>query len=88
MVLDRFRQHSPAILLGDLNSHKTDLPLKNMLAGNEAVDAIAEVLGDQDPVNRIDWILTRGLRAVNGGSHKVGPSDHPQYWVELMLESQ
>ena len=87
-VLEAFKRHLPAILLGDLNSTRTDLPLKDLLESNHAQDAVRQALGDQDRDGRVDWILTRGFEILDGGMHPEGPSDHPQYWARLALSER
>jgi endonuclease/exonuclease/phosphatase family metal-dependent hydrolase len=84
-VITEFRHHSPAILMGDLNSHADATPLSELLASGEATDAIAASIANKDSTNRIDWILTRGFKVVDGGIHPRGVSDHPGYWAELQL---
>lgn len=84
-VIAEFRQHSHAILMGDLNSDREAPPLRELLASGEATDSIAVTAGDNDAPKRIDWILTRGFKVVDGGMHPRGTSDHPQFWSELQL---
>lgn len=86
-VINTFRQHPHAILMGDLNSRHDDAPLQTLLAAGEASDAIAATAGAEDINKRIDWILTRGFNIIAGGSHPKGVSDHPQFWVELELDT-
>jgi endonuclease/exonuclease/phosphatase family metal-dependent hydrolase len=86
-VIDTFRQHPHAILMGDLNSRHNDAPLRTLLAAGEASDAIAATSDTENINKRIDWILTRGFNIIAGGSHPRGVSDHPQYWVELELDT-
>ena len=84
-VIAEFRQHNHAILMGDLNSNREAPPLSELLASGGATDAIAVTAGDNDAPKRIDWILTRGFKVVDGGSHPRGTSDPPQFWSELQL---
>ena len=84
-VIAEFRQHSHAILMGDLNSNREARPLGELLAAGEATDAIAVAAAGKDSPKRVDWILTRGFKVVDGGLHPKGVSDHPQLWAELQL---
>jgi endonuclease/exonuclease/phosphatase family metal-dependent hydrolase len=86
-VINEFKQYPHAILMGDLNSKHNDAPLRAVLDSGEATDAIAVTAVGEDIDKRIDWILTRGFTVVAGGSHPRGVSDHPQYWVELQLDT-
>jgi len=86
-VINTFKQHPHAILMGDLNSRHDDAPLQTLLAAGEASDAIAATADAEDINKRIDWILTRGFNMIEGGSHPRGVSDHPQFWVELELDT-
>ena len=86
-VIAQFRKHRHAILMGDLNSKRSAPPLSALLASGEATDAIVatEAEGDNEAHKRVDWILTRGFRVIDGGLHPRGTSDHPQFWSELQL---
>jgi endonuclease/exonuclease/phosphatase family metal-dependent hydrolase len=84
-VLERFVQYDRAILIGDFNVSRSFTLLRRFLASGAAVDAIGNSLGEEDDPTRIDWILTRGLQVLGGGSTDIGPSDHPYYWVDITL---
>lgn len=84
-VLDRFSSYSPAVLLGDLNTPREDPQLARLLGEQEIVDAIRVGLDDQDPDDRIDWIITKGLQIEASGMTDIGVSDHPYYWVEVQF---
>lgn len=82
-VLTEFRKHTPAILIGDLNT-KADHPLLlDFFADSDNVDAIGVALAEADSSERIDWIITRGMRVLAGGMEPTGVSDHPCYWVDV-----
>ncbi len=81
-VLERFANYEPAILLGDLNTTRTDPQLAAVLQ-HGAVDAVRQVLGDQDRDDRVDWIITKGVAIEAGGMRDVGVSDHPYFWVTI-----
>lgn len=70
----------PAILLGDLNASRDDATLRALLDTPGVVDPLASL----DP-RRIDWILLRGLRGIDGGQIDSGGSDHPYYWVDVRV---
>ncbi len=70
----------PAILIGDLNASRDDEALRTLLDSPGVVDPLAAL----DP-RRIDWILLRGLRGVDGGQIDSGGSDHPYYWADVRV---
>jgi len=72
----------PAVLMGDLNTPREDPRLQKLIASG-ATDALRDTLKDKDPVGRIEWILTRGLRVRDAGLIDHGASDHPFVWAEL-----
>jgi len=72
----------PAILMGDLNSLPDDQQLQTLLGTPGVVDALAAG-NPAMPSRRIDWILSRGLRAVAAECVDRGASDHPLYWAEF-----
>jgi endonuclease/exonuclease/phosphatase family metal-dependent hydrolase len=84
-VLEKFAQHTPAVLVGDFNTTGADPLLVAFFADTDNVDAIARTLGNADDKNRIDWIITRGLRVLSGGTEPAGVSDHPYYWVNVEI---
>ncbi len=84
-VLNAFREHEPAILMGDFNTTAADPILRGFFADSNNVDAIAVALGETGAGSRIDWIITRGLDVLSGGMEPVGVSDHPCYWVEVEI---
>lgn len=84
-VLQLFSTRSPAILIGDLNTREQDPILAQFLADPNNVDALDTALGPKDPEGRIDWIFTRGLTVLKGGMHPTGISDHPCYWVDIVI---
>ena len=77
----------PCILMGDLNSTADDPQVKRLLATRGVHDAIAEGMQSILP-SRIDWILTRGMHAVDAGIMDTGASDHPFVWAELKLDDK
>lgn len=82
-VLDEFEKHTPAVLVGDFNTKRGDPVLTAFFADGNNVDAVAQTLGAADDKNRIDWIITRGLKVLSGGMEPAGISDHPCYWVDV-----
>jgi endonuclease/exonuclease/phosphatase family metal-dependent hydrolase len=72
----------PAILMGDMNTPPDDPRLVELLGTPGVLDALAQSTTALPP-QRIDWILTRGLRTVASGCDDQGASDHPHYWAEL-----
>lgn len=84
-VLERLEAFEVAVLAGDLNRVRDDADLRGFVDAGRAVDAIGTALGSDDPPDRIDWILTRGLEVRGGGRTPRGVSDHPLFWVDLAL---
>lgn len=81
-VLEAFGDLRPAILFGDLNTRPTNPKLRSLFTPDTA-DAINIALGDDDPQDRIDWIITRGLKVHSGRIAAPGISDHPCYTLEV-----
>ncbi|HLQ46936.1 MAG TPA: endonuclease/exonuclease/phosphatase family protein, partial [Planctomycetaceae bacterium] len=75
----------PALLMGDLNSRRDDPTLQRLLVTPGVIDvaAAAEPI-DCPPERRIDWILTRGLKAIRAEVRDDGASDHPIVRAELV----
>ncbi|MDH3380611.1 MAG: endonuclease/exonuclease/phosphatase family protein [Gammaproteobacteria bacterium] len=84
-VLDSLRRQERAILLGDLNTRRTDPELSALISDSKYVDTISEALGETDEPRRIDWIIAKGFKVLDGGMEPAGASDHPYYWVDLEL---
>ena len=75
---------APAVLMGDLNTPPDDPQLGRLLSAPGVSDAVAQGM-PAISWQRIDWILTRGLRSVSAGCEDSGASDHPLYWAELEI---
>jgi endonuclease/exonuclease/phosphatase family metal-dependent hydrolase len=73
----------PAILMGDMNSEKSDPLIAPLRTSPGVTDGIARILGDKDPSDRIDYIFTRGLKWRDGGLRDSKASDHPMIWGEM-----
>lgn len=82
-VLQEFTSHSRAILVGDFNTTANDPILAAALEQPDVCDAIAELGLDDKESQRIDWILTKGFKAIDGHMLEKGVSDHPYYQVNL-----
>ena len=86
-VLEEFAKYPRAVLVGDFNS-KRDTPLiLEALADPTIVDAIQQAGLDLENHDRIDWILSRGFKVIDGQMIDKGISDHPFYQVSLRLEN-
>lgn len=85
-VMKVFRETTgPVILLGDLNTDHFNESLMNFIKEAGAVDAIHESIGQ---FWRLDWIITRGFKVLEGGYTPRGISDHAHYWVQLDFAEQ
>lgn len=74
----------PALLMGDLNTHRADPLLTGYIDSGAWTDCVGEKC-ENDPFNRIDWILSRGIKPLAAGLIENGASDHPCVWAELDL---
>jgi endonuclease/exonuclease/phosphatase family metal-dependent hydrolase len=86
VVLQEFAKYPRAILLGDFNSRASSDGLANALKDIEIVDAVSAAGLDLDNHDRIDWILTKGFKVVDGKMQEKGVSDHPYYQVSLSYD--
>ena len=84
-VINEFEKHKHCIIIGDLNSSREDPLLIDLLNKDNTLDAINVALGPKDISGRIDWIVVRGFKVIDGGYTPPGISDHPLYWVELEI---
>ncbi len=84
-VLDLFDKYPYAILLGDLNTDATDRVIADWIKTSGATDVIQQAGKPIDEPFRIDWILTKGFKFIEGGSHPRGLSDHPYYWAKIQI---
>lgn len=75
----------PAVLMGDLNTPRSDPLLGELLSRSDVADALAAADGAAADERRIDWILCRGVRVVRAGAVQTVASDHPLVWAELHL---
>jgi endonuclease/exonuclease/phosphatase family metal-dependent hydrolase len=85
MVSETFlAMQEPVILMGDLNTRGSEPALKALLGRAGVIDPIGDTpqLASSE---RIDWILVRGLTALDGGVTPTKASDHPLVWAELEL---
>lgn len=74
----------PALLMGDLNTQRADPLLTGYIDSGAWIDCVG-AKQENDPFNRIDWILTRGVKPLSAGLINNGASDHPCAWAELDL---
>jgi endonuclease/exonuclease/phosphatase family metal-dependent hydrolase len=74
----------PAILMGDLNSQRDDPLLQELLDRPDVTDALADA-NPAAKANRVDWIITRGLKTLHAEVRPNNASDHPLVWAEFTL---
>ena len=84
-VINEFDKYKHCILIGDLNTTKRNPLLVDLLDKDNTLDAINVALGAKDTSERIDWIIVKGFKVIDGGYTPPGVSDHPLYWVELEI---
>jgi len=80
IVLKEFQSYPCSLLMGDFNTKADEPVLREFIAQGKGSDLIAQARLDHP--GRIDWILGRGLAAVDGVFVDKGVSDHPFYQVE------
>jgi endonuclease/exonuclease/phosphatase family metal-dependent hydrolase len=80
IVRDAFLESpTPAILMGDLNTPRSNPLIGNLLKTPGVEEAVSQVL---EPIpGRVDWIFLRGLKTVDAGMVDIKASDHPAYWA-------
>ncbi|GHA19661.1 endonuclease [Arenicella chitinivorans] len=83
LVLQEFAKYPRAILVGDFNSRAQTTALANALKDIDVLDAVSVAGLDLENRDRIDWILTRGFKVLEGQMVEIGVSDHPYYEVTL-----
>ena len=86
LVVQEFDKHPRAILMGDFNTRRDSPVLAALLARDDTSDAIGELALDPLEGDRIDWIITKGFKAVGGQFLPKGVSDHPYYEVHLQID--
>jgi endonuclease/exonuclease/phosphatase family metal-dependent hydrolase len=84
-VIQKFKNYDHCILIGDLNTPGNDSQLTDLLDDGNIKDAINIALGSND-IARVDWIIVKGFKVVDGGFEPEGISDHPLFWVELEID--
>jgi endonuclease/exonuclease/phosphatase family metal-dependent hydrolase len=81
-VLELFESmEKPVIVLADLNSEPTDPQLNRL---KTLADETGITLADK--AGNLDWILARGMHAVQFGRTEPVASDHGKVWAELRLD--
>lgn len=73
---------SPAVLMGDLNTTRSDPQLRQTLQQADVIDVLADTKYADTP-RRIDWMLVRGLRCRQAELVDNRSSDHPVIRAEL-----
>jgi endonuclease/exonuclease/phosphatase family metal-dependent hydrolase len=74
---------APVVLLADLNADLVDPEMQPLLTTPGVVDPIARFVGVKE--RRVDWILARGLKAVDAGKTEDPVSDHIFFWADFQL---
>lgn len=85
-VIDEFKRHEHAVLLGDLNTYPDNELISALLEDTAFNDALQTSFPEHDHSQRIDWIITKNLKATAAGYETIGVSDHPFYSVNLSLK--
>jgi endonuclease/exonuclease/phosphatase family metal-dependent hydrolase len=81
-----FSLAEPVVLMGDLNREPDDPELQRLLLHVPGVEDCLARFPSKFNQTRVDWILTRGMTAMNAGLDEGGDaSDHPLAWAELAI---
>jgi len=72
----------PSILVGDLNTKPNDPMIRTLIEMPDTADSMS----NQNAPERVDWIITRGLRTKKAAIVRNKASDHPLIWAELEVE--
>ncbi len=75
----------PAILMGDLNSKRTEPQLIRLANESGVIDCFGKHATGDLANRRIDWIFVRGLHCLTSNLESTDASDHPWGWAELEL---
>lgn len=71
----------PAVLMGDLNTRPWDPMMVRLLEQSGIEDPVGKRLAA--PIDRVDFILVKGLRWRDAGLVDNSASDHPVIWVDV-----
>ncbi|MDB5339983.1 MAG: Endonuclease/exonuclease/phosphatase [Planctomycetaceae bacterium] len=86
VIIRRFLEVSPpAILMGDLNSKRTEPQLIALASEPGVNDCFSQLFPSDLARKRIDWVFTRGLKCLQSDLKSSTASDHPVGWAELEL---
>lgn len=86
VIIKRFLEvPAPAILMGDLNSKRTELQLVRLAKEPGVIDCFGKHATGDLVQRRIDWIFARGLHCLTSNLESTDASDHPWGWAELEL---
>jgi endonuclease/exonuclease/phosphatase family metal-dependent hydrolase len=75
----------PVILMGDLNSKRTEPQLKDLIQQPGVTECFGKFAKEPLVSKRIDWIFTRGLKCLDANLEANQASDHPWGWADLEL---
>lgn len=84
VIIRRFLEvPAPAILMGDLNSKRTEPQLIRLANESGVLDCFGKHATGDLARRRIDWIFIRGLHCLTSNLESTAASDHPWGWAEL-----
>ena len=84
VIIKRFLEVAPpVILMGDLNSKRTERQLIKLAQLTGVTDCFGQHAQGDLPRKRIDWIFTRGLKCLDSNLESTIASDHPFGWADL-----
>ena len=86
VIIRRFLEvPAPAILMGDLNSKRTEPQLVALAAEPGVNDCFGQLFQNDLARKRIDWVFIRGLKCLQSQLSPSTASDHPIGWAEFEL---
>lgn len=86
VIIRRFLEvPPPAILMGDLNSKRTEPQLITLASEPGVNDCFGQLFPSDLARKRIDWVFIRGLKCLQSELKSSTASDHPIGWAELEL---
>ena len=86
VIIRRFLEvPPPVILMGDLNSKRTEPRLVSLAGTAGVIDCFGRFASGEIVRKRIDWMFVRGLQCVQANLEPTSSSDHPWGWAELEL---
>ena len=89
VIIQRFLEIAPpVILMGDLNSKRTEPQLMKLAGTPGVTDCFGRFAAGDFVRKRIDWMFVRGLNCIRASLEPTPSSDHPWGWAELEVSQR